>query len=672
MATVVMAVAVLEGTDPASLLERARQLARTGLRADEPVTMHIIRVQPRRDRGPEMAKRAVDTAIAETGLPVHRISEGDDAARTVVEAANDLGANVLVVPDLQTRWWERLRSTGFTPTVVRQAAAIPGMSVLVAPQASPVVAPAPLRWGSMPRARMLIGFVLALALPLFLQFVVFGPKLEPQSIDLMVYLTAVVLVAIIGGLWPALVAAVVSALMVNLYSTQPIGSFHVNYPPSLLALVLYLVVALAVSLVVGLSSKRNKMASLKGAQAAALSEVARGLITLDHSASTYLERVREYFRASYAALLIKADGDGVWQRLADSNGAQPDTGTLAALGLGEVEDDAEGHVESRADGHGEETGDAVSVEPLDDGMIVAVRGRRLAPEDLGMLRAFGAYLVALYQREKLQQASQENVRLQEGNSMRTAILQAVSHDLRTPLTAIKLSASALQQPGVTFDKEDERQLLGTIEESSDRLNALVENLLDMSRIAGDTVAPLTQSVSWNDVMARALRGIDVTHLRPELPDNLPLIDADPGMLERVIANVLENAIKYGGDNVRVTALASDQGQPGTDSHPMGSIRIIDRGPGITEVQRQRLFDAFQRFNDDSSTQGIGLGLAVARGFALAMRGSVRAENTPGGGLTMIISMPLSTGHGSPASRGDRAGHRAERPTGHRTGQEDRP
>lgn len=664
MATVVIAVAVLEGTDPASLLERARQLARTGLRADEPVTMHIIRVQPRRDRGPEMAKRAVDTAIAETGLPVHRISEGDDAARTVVEAANDLGANVLVVPDLRTGLWERLRSTGFTPTVVRQAAAIPGMSVLVAPQASPVVGPAPLRWGSMPRARMLIGFVLALALPLFLQFVVFGPKLEPQSIDLMVYLTAVVLVAIIGGLWPALVAAVVSALMVNLYSTQPIGSFHVNYPPSLLALVLYLVVALAVSLVVGLSSKRNKMASLKGAQAAALSEVARGLITLDHSASTYLERVREYFRASYAALLIKADGDGVWQRLADSNGAQPDTGTLAALGLGEVEDHGEGHVE--------ETGDAVSVEPLDDGMIVAVRGRRLAPEDLGMLRAFGAYLVALYQREKLQQASQENVRLQEGNSMRTAILQAVSHDLRTPLTAIKLSASALQQPGVTFDKEDERQLLGTIEESSDRLNALVENLLDMSRIAGDTVAPLTQSVSWNDVMARALRGIDVTRLRPELPDNLPLIDADPGMLERVIANILENAIKYGGDNVRVTALASDQGQPGTDSHPMGSIRIIDRGPGITEVQRQRLFDAFQRFNDDSSTQGIGLGLAVARGFALAMRGSVRAENTPGGGLTMIISMPLSTGHGSPASRGDRTGHRAQHPTGHRTGQEGRP
>ena len=256
--------------------------------------------------------------------------------------------------------------------------------------------------------------------------------------------------------------------------------------------------------------------------------------------------------------------------------------------------------------------------------------------------------------------------------MRTAILQAVSHDLRTPLTAIKLSASALQQPGVTFDKEDERQLLGTVEESSDWLNALVENLLDMSRIAGDTVAPLTQSVSWNDVMARALRGIDVTRLRPELPDNLPLIDADPGMLERVIANILENAIKYGGDNVRVTALASDQGQPGTDSHPMGSIRIIDRGPGITEVQRQRLFDAFQRFNDDSSTQGIGLGLAVARGFALAMRGSVRAENTPGGGLTMIISMPLSTGHGSPASRGDRTGHRAQHPTGHRTGQEGRP
>ncbi len=151
----------------------------------------------------------------------------------------------------------------------------------------------------------------------------------------------------------------------------------------------------------------------------------------------------------------------------------------------------------------------------------------------------------------------DNVRLAEGNKMRTSILRAVSHDLRTPLAGIKLAVSSLRQEDVHFPPDVERELLETIEDYADRLDHLVDNLLDMSRITADAVNPLLSGIVWAEVLPQALRGIPPRErLRNELPPNLPPVQADAGMLERVVANIVENAVKYAPDSdVVLTARA---------------------------------------------------------------------------------------------------------------------
>jgi two-component system, OmpR family, sensor histidine kinase KdpD len=227
--------------------------------------------------------------------------------------------------------------------------------------------------------------------------------------------------------------------------------------------------------------------------------------------------------------------------------------------------------------------------------------------------------------------------------MRTSILRAVSHDLRTPLAGIKLAVSSLRQDAVQFPPEVEAELLATIEDYTDRLDVLVGNLLDMSRLTADSVTPLIQPTYWTDAVAAGLRGLPAEGVRVDLPDNLPPVDADPGMLERVIANVVENALKYAGPDVIITGSATGMGSATVDGSPAGELRIIDHGRGIPADQVLSMFRPFQRLDDKPAGTGIGLGLAVAKGFTDAMGGRLAAEETPGGGLTMVIRLPLSTG-----------------------------
>jgi two-component system sensor histidine kinase KdpD len=212
----------------------------------------------------------------------------------------------------------------------------------------------------------------------------------------------------------------------------------------------------------------------------------------------------------------------------------------------------------------------------------------------------------------------------------------VGHDLRTPLASIKAAAGSLRDAQLHLSDDDRGELAATVEESADRLTSVVNNLLDSSRIATGAVAPMLQPVRYDEIALLALRGLDDTdRVRLDLADDLPEVLADPGLLERVIANLVDNGLRHGrGSPVTVRGSAFP---PSTRVE----LRVVDAGPGVPRGRADLLFAPFQRLGD-RDPGGLGLGLSVARGFTEAMDGTLAAEDTPGGGLTMVVSLPAAT------------------------------
>ena len=230
-------------------------------------------------------------------------------------------------------------------------------------------------------------------------------------------------------------------------------------------------------------------------------------------------------------------------------------------------------------------------------------------------------------------AVREAAELEAGNRLRTALLAAVGHDLRTPLATAKAVVSGLRSPDVVLSDEDRRELLETADDALDRLAGLIENLLDLSRLQAGALPVRTRPVPIDDVIARALDdlGVEPRAVVLDLPERLPDVVVDPGLLERVIANLVANAQRYAVQPPLLTANAVDG---------RVDVRVIDTGPGIPAADRDRVFVPFQRLGDSGAT-GLGLGLALSRGLVEAMAGSLALEETPGGGLTMVVSLPAA-------------------------------
>jgi two-component system sensor histidine kinase KdpD len=250
-----------------------------------------------------------------------------------------------------------------------------------------------------------------------------------------------------------------------------------------------------------------------------------------------------------------------------------------------------------------------------------------------VLNAFAVQLVALRERVRLSSAAATATALGQANELRAALLQAVSHDLRTPLASIKAAVSSLRQPDVTWSDEDVDEFLAAIEDEADRLNALVGNLLDMSRLQAGVLEPLLREVHLEEIVPAALASLgERAHtVQTDVSESLPPVRGDAALLERVLANLVENALKWSPPeaSVRVEAGAV----PGRVD-----LRVVDRGPGIPRRERDRVFQPFQRLGDLDRDTGVGLGLAVARGFVDAMGGDLELEDTPGGGTTAIVAL----------------------------------
>jgi two-component system sensor histidine kinase KdpD len=484
--------------------------------------------------------------------------------------------------------------------------------------------------GDLGRVRVAVGLILAVLLPALLQLVlVVGNPEHSVATAMLIQLSGSVAVALVGGLWPAVLAALWSSLLVNYFSTPPTGNLIISDPQNFLALFVFLGVSSAVAVVVDLSARRSKEAARARAEASTLSDLTRGAARSEDTVRSLLEQARTVFQVRGTALFSKVGGadlfdDGTWQLLASAGEVPADD---------VPEDSATG-----------ESPDRENIEEIDTTTRLILYGRILPASDRRLLAAFGAHLAAQLERQQLVASRREMMHLAESNTMRTSILRAVSHDLRTPLAGIKLAVGGLRQTGVPYTPEEEQELLATIEECSDRLDVLVGNLLDMSRLTSDSVSPRLHPLRWYEVIPGALHGVPPGRVRVELPANMPEIAADQGMLERVVANIVENAVKYAPDSDIVVAGAAGGLSPATlAGQPAGELRIIDHGRGIPAERVLDMFRPFQRLDDASQAAGIGLGLAVAKGFTEAMGGRLTAEPTPGGGLTMVITLPLSTG-----------------------------
>jgi two-component system sensor histidine kinase KdpD len=213
----------------------------------------------------------------------------------------------------------------------------------------------------------------------------------------------------------------------------------------------------------------------------------------------------------------------------------------------------------------------------------------------------------------------------------------VSHDLRTPIASIKTAASGLRNDHVRLSADDRAELLGAIEDGADRLASLVDNLLAMSRIQAGALALNLEAVSVEEVVARAVNRLDEHRVHVSTPADLPLIRADEALVERVVANVVENALRFSPpqEPVRIDAAV-------VPSEPTWvELRVTDRGPGVPPERWDEMFQPFQRLGD-TTTGGVGLGLAIARGLTEAMRGTITPTNSPDGGLTMVVRLPVAS------------------------------
>ena len=436
--------------------------------------------------------------------------------------------------------------------------------------------------------------------------------------DLLLYLFVVVIVSLVGGFWPALATAVGASLLLNFYFVPPIHQFTISEPQNVLALVVFVLIAGLVSRVVDTAAVRSSQAARASAEADLLSTLAGSLLRGDNALSTLLDRVRETFAVDSVALLRR-------------DSSAPASSGLGARGswtvLAQTGPDACQRPE-----------DSDTEVALDTDLLLALRGRALPAEDQRVLAAFAAQVAVAYRQQLLSEAAEAAVPLAETDRMRTALLNAVSHDLRTPLATAKAALSGLRDDAIVWTPADQRELLTTADAALDRLTDLVTNLLDLSRLQAGVLSVFPRAVGLDDVVSAALHHVDPQQtIDLDVPASLPEVLADPGLLERVVANLVQNALRHSTLRPAPTAVRVT----GSWHGDRVELRVIDRGPGIPDSDKQRVFEAFQRRDDHatSDSSGVGLGLAIARGFAEAMSGGLSAEDTPGGGLTMVVTLP---------------------------------
>ncbi|MGX2993800.1 DUF4118 domain-containing protein [Streptomyces sp. JNUCC 64] len=598
-------VGVTGGPEGRTLIRRAARLAEKGA-GGEVLAVYISRSDGLTAASPK--ELAVQRRLVEDlGGTFHHVV-GDDVSTSVLDFARGVNATQIVLGVSRRRAWEYVFGPGVSATVARESGPDIDVHLVTHDEMGKGRGlPGP-RGGRLGRARVLRGWLVGTLGPALLTLLLAAAAPEVGlANDMLLYLSLTVGAALLGGLWPALASAVLGSLLLNWFFTPPLRTLTIADPKNAVAIVIFVGVAVSVASVVDLAARRTHQAARLRAESEILSFLAGSVLRGETSLDALLDRVRETFGMESVALLERAGDTAPWTR-------------AGSVGPAPVSCPEQADVDM----------------PVGDHMALALSGRVLPAEDRRVLAAFAAQAAVVLDRQRLREEADQAHTLVEGNRIRTALLAAVSHDLRTPLAGIKASVSSLRSDDVAWTDEDQAELLAAIEEGADRLDQLVGNLLDMSRLQTGTVQPLIRAIDLEEVLPMALGGLPDprTGVVLDIPPRLPMVLVDKGLLERAVANVVENAAKYSPPGTPVLVAASAMAD-------RVEIRVVDRGPGVPEEARDRIFEPFQRYGDAPRGAGVGLGLAVARGFTEAVGGTLAAEDTPGGGLTMVLSLRVA-------------------------------
>ncbi|MEU5050488.1 sensor histidine kinase KdpD [Streptomyces sp. NPDC021096] len=597
------------GPEGRTLIRRAARMAAKGS-GSEILAVYIARSDGLTSASPkELAVQR--TLVEDLGGTFHHVI-GDDVPASLLEFARGVNASQIVLGSSRRKTWQYIFGPGVGATVARDSGPDLDVHIVTHEEVAKGRGLPVARGARLGRGRIVAGWAVGVLVPVLLSLLLTRvvPPLGLAN-DMLIFLCTTIVAALLGGVWPALASAALGSLLLNYFFVEPVHQWTITDTKNIIAIAIFVFVAISVASVVDVAARRTHQAARLRAESEILSFLAGSILRGETSLDALLERVRETFGMESVALLERASDVDPW-----TCASSVVTSTGKPLLRPE---------------------DADVDMPVGDNMALALSGRVLPAEDRRVLAAFAAQAAVVLDRQRLVGEAEQARELAEGNRIRTALLAAVSHDLRTPLAGIKASVTSLRSDDVAWSEEDEAELLAGIEDGADRLDHLVGNLLDMSRLQTGTVTPLIREIDLDEVVPMALGGVPEGSVTLDIPETLPMVAVDPGLLERGVANIVENAVKYnpaGAAPVLVAASALGD---------RVEVRVADRGPGVPDSAKDRIFEPFQRYGDAPRGAGVGLGLAVARGFAEAMGGTLAAEDTPGGGMTMVLTLRAAAG-----------------------------
>jgi two-component system, OmpR family, sensor histidine kinase KdpD len=604
-------VALTGGPEGDTLVRRAARVAARTKGADL-LAVHVTSADGLAGGDPANLARQ-RTLVESLGGTYHQVI-GDDIPRALLDFARGVNATQLVLGASRRGRFAQTFSRGVGVETTALSGSI-DVHMITHEEAKKGRRRPQRSRAALTRKRRVAGWVLSVVgMPLLTA--IFWPFRDDLSLpsEILLFLCMVIGVALMGGMWPAITAAIGGSLLLNYFFTPPVGQFTISDPENLFALAVFLVVAAAVSWIVDLAARRTREAANATADAEVLSTLAGHVLRGEAALPSLLARMRETFGLASVTLLERIgepspddQSEPESWRIIATTGAAPCTNPAVA--------------------------DTDIV--IDESLVLAAKGRLMEAADRQVLEAFAAEAAVALRQQRLQEEAEQARPLAEADRMRTALLAAVSHDLRTPLASAKAAVDSLRSTEIVWSEEDRGELLATAEESLTKLGRLVANLLDMSRLQAGVLGVALQPVALEEIVPRAVDDLGPLRERVEgdISVELPEITADPALLERVLANLMSNAVRYSppDHDVLVTASSHDE---------RVEIRVIDRGPGIPPEAHDRVFLPFQRLGDRDNHTGVGLGLALSRGLTEAMGGTLDPDETPGGGLTMILTFPI--------------------------------
>lgn len=623
-------VALTGGPEGETLIRRgARIAARTS--GGELLVVHVSHQDGL--RGSDPASLSAQRALTESLDGTFHAVVGEDVPATLVEFAKSVNATQLVLgASRRGRISAALSGPGIGATVIRMSGDIDVHIVNHAAAAGRRRLPR-LR-GALSTKRKLVGFAIALLVgPLLTFLLVQGRGTDYLTPSVLAYQLLVVVVALVGGLWPAVIAAVLSGLSLDYMLIPPFDTVRIADPAHALALALYVVIAVLVSYIVDQAARRARIAQRATAESELLATIAGSVLRGENAAQAIVARTREAFGAAGVRLVARdernhddaddaADGsDGKRNHRMRTDSGAPTSG-----------DGDQPMTIIAADG--EPTPEPPLVVPVGTRAVLEMHGVELDSTERRVLDAIVSQMDATLERQELTEQARQSRERAAADQVRSALLSAVSHDVRRPLAAAVAAVGGIRAAGDRLTPGDRDELIESANDSLSTLSALISDLLDVSRVQSGALAVRSSVIDMADVVTASIDelGLGPGAVALSLDPDAPRVCADPALLRRIVVNVLANAHRHSPNDQPVTITTSSHGD-------LAQIRVIDHGPGVAEDKRADMFQPFQRMGDTDNASGLGLGLALSKGFAEGMNATLTAETTPGGGLTMVLELP---------------------------------